>query len=69
MLSEHAQGLHLYDGWTVPPHIASGIEASQEFCGRKKRKKFCISILQKLTALSTNKAQMYFSCIRGNVFM
>jgi hypothetical protein len=69
MLSEHAQELHLYDSWTVPPHTASGIEASQESCGRKKGKKFSISMLQKLLALSTNKAQKYFCCTRRNVFM
>jgi hypothetical protein len=69
MLSEHAHGLHLYDSWTVPPHTASGIETSQEPCGRKKRKKFGIPMLQKLLVLSTNKAQKYFSCARGNVFM
>jgi hypothetical protein len=68
-LSEHAQGLHLYDSWTVPPHTASGIEVSQKSCGRKNRMKFSISMLQKLLALSTNKAKKYFSCIRGNVFM
>lgn len=69
MLSEHAQGLHLYDRWTVPPHTASGIEATQESCGRKKRKKFSISMLQKLLAPITNKAQDYFGCVRRNVFM
>jgi hypothetical protein len=55
-LSEHAQGLNLYDSWTMIPPTASGIEASQESCGRANRKKFSISMLQKLLALSTNKA-------------
>jgi hypothetical protein len=50
-------------------HTASGIETSQESCGRKKGKKFSISMLQKLIALSTNKTQKYFSRIRGNVCM
>jgi hypothetical protein len=53
----------------MPPHTASGIEAPQESCDRKKRKKCSISMLQKLLALSINKAQKYFTCIRGNVFM
>jgi hypothetical protein len=56
MLSEHGQELNLYDSWTVLPPTVSGIEASQESCGRKKRKIFSISMLQKLLALSNNKA-------------
>jgi hypothetical protein len=52
-----------------PPHTAWGIEASQESCGRKKGKKFSISMLQKLIALSTNIVRKYFSCVRGNVRM
>jgi hypothetical protein len=69
-LSGHVKGqLYLYDSWTVFPRNASVTEASQESCGRKKRMKFGISMLQSFLHSVPKKHKKYFSCVWGTVSM
>jgi hypothetical protein len=50
MLSEHGQGRHLYDGWT-------------RILWQKEQKEIQHIHAAKLLAITTNKAQKYFSCV------